>query len=146
MIRRQVAVTRLQHVSTPYPRGRQATVRAFYGGVLGLEEKPVPDSLADQELVWFAIGERDLELHFLPDRVQPDPRALRHFCLEVDDVQGWRRRIEEGGVETIDDTPIPNRPRFFCRDPFGNLIEFTTIVGDYRATAAPAGADERGGA
>jgi len=29
-------------------------------------------------------------------------------------------------------TPIPNRPRFLCADPFGNLVELTTIVGHYR--------------
>jgi catechol 2,3-dioxygenase-like lactoylglutathione lyase family enzyme len=128
-----VAVRRLQHVSTPYPRGRQEDVRAFYGSVLGLVEKPVPDALSDQELVWFEAGPLELELHFLPDPAPPDRAARRHFCLEVADLEGWRRRLEEAGVETSDQTPIPNRPRFFCRDPFGNLIELTTITGDYRA-------------
>ncbi len=127
-----MTVRRLQHVSTPYPRGRRGDVRGFYGGVLGLEEKPVPHSLRDLELVWYAAGDGGLELHFLPDPVAPDPRAERHFCLEVEDVAEWRRRIEAAGVETSDQVAIPNRPRFFCRDPFGNLIEFTTIVGDYR--------------
>ena len=126
------AVRRLQHVSTPYPRGRQAEVRAFYGDVLGLVEKPVPDSLVDQELVWFEAGPPDLELHFLPDPVPPDFVAQRHFCLEVGDLDGWRRKLEGAGVETSEQTPIQNRPRFFCRDPFGNLIELTTILGDYR--------------
>lgn len=126
------AVRRLQHVSTPYPPGRQAEVRAFYGNVLGLVEKPVPDSLVDQELVWFEAGPPDLELHFLPDPVPPDFVAQRHFCLEVGDLDGWRRKLEGAGVETSEQTPIPNRPRFFCRDPFGNLIELTTIRGDYR--------------
>jgi catechol 2,3-dioxygenase-like lactoylglutathione lyase family enzyme len=126
------AVRRLQHVSTPYPRGQQEDVRAFYGDVLGLDEKPVPASLADQELVWFEAGPLELELNFLPDPVPVDGAAQRHFCLEVDYLEGWRRRLEEAGVETSDQTPIPNRPRFFCRDPFGNLIELTTIMGDYR--------------
>ncbi len=127
---------RLQHVSTPYPGGRQDDVRRFYGALLGLEEKEVPDSLADQELVWFVAGDGEMELHFLPDPVPPDPRAQRHFCLEVEDVAAWRRHVEAAGVETSDQTPIRNRPRFFCRDPFGNLIEFTTIVDDYRLPRA----------
>ena len=125
-------VERLQHVSTPYARGRQEDVRRFYGGVLGLVEKPVPDSLADLELVWFEAGEGEYELHFLPDPVQPDPAAQRHLCLEVDDLEGYRKRLADGGYELSEQTPIPNRPRFFCRDPFGNLIELTTILGDYR--------------
>ena len=106
-------------------------MRTFYGGVLGLTEKRVPDSLAGQELVWFEAGPGELELHFLPDPVAPDATAQRHFCLEVEDVEAWRHRLEAAGVETSDQAPIPNRPRFFCRDPFGNLLEFTTIQGDY---------------
>jgi catechol 2,3-dioxygenase-like lactoylglutathione lyase family enzyme len=124
-------VARLQHVSTPYPRGRADELRAFYGGVLGLEEKDVPESLADRGLVWFSAGESERELHFLPEE-DVDRRSLRHFCLEVDDVEASRRAITAAGCETMEATPIPNRPRFFCRDPFGNLIEFTTIRGDYR--------------
>jgi len=130
---------RLQHVSTPYTRGRQADVRAFYGDLLGLAEKRVPESLHALELVWFSAGADELELHFLPDPVPPSPEAERHLCLEVDDVEDWRRRLESAGVSTSDQIPIPNRPRFFCRDPFGNLIEFTTILGDYRESAPEGG-------
>jgi catechol 2,3-dioxygenase-like lactoylglutathione lyase family enzyme len=127
-----VSRKRLQHVSTPYPDGRSEELRAFYAGVLGLEEKSVPDSLRDRGLVWFAAGEGELELHFLPDPVRPGPHAQRHFCLEVEDVNECQRRLTEAGYEPYSSTPIPNRPRFFCRDPFDNLLEFTTILGDYR--------------
>ncbi len=122
-------VTRLQHVSTPYPPGRQSDVRAFYGGLLGLTEKRVPGSLSADELVWFEAGPGDLELHFFPEA--DEHRGARHFCLDVDDVAAWRRRLEDAGVETVDTTSIRNRPRFFCRDPFGNLVELTTIEGAY---------------
>jgi hypothetical protein len=43
-----------------------------------------------------------------------------------------RARLEQAGLEISDQEPIPNRPRFFSHYPFGNLIEFTTILGDYR--------------
>lgn len=123
---------RLQHVSLPYPSHRQDDIRAFYGELLGLKEKPIPATTAHLDLVWFEAGADELELHFLPDPVGPDPRAQRHFCLEVDDLDGLRSRLEQAGVETTEQEPIPNRPRFFSRDPFGNLVEFTTILGDYR--------------
>jgi catechol 2,3-dioxygenase-like lactoylglutathione lyase family enzyme len=123
---------RLQHVSTPYPEGADEQVRGFYGRLLGLEEKPVPDSLQGRGLVWFAAGDDELELHFLPDSLPPDSRAQRHFCLEVGDLDACRRRLVQAGFAPSEETAIPNRPRFFCRDPFGNLLELTTIVGDYR--------------
>jgi len=126
-----VAVVDLQHVSTPYASGREDELRAFYGELLGLREKAVPDSLADRAFVWYAAGEAERELHFLPEDGALDRREARHFCLQVDDLDDLRRRLHRAGHETRDGTPIENRPRFFCRDPFGNLIELTEILGRY---------------
>lgn len=122
---------RLQHVSCSVPADAQNVVRTFYGEVLGLEEKSPPKSLADQNLVWFAVGDNEMELHFLPNTIQPDPEAQYHFCLEVADLEQYRNRLVAAGHTIIEGTPIPNRPRFFCRDPFHNLIEFTTILGHH---------------
>ncbi len=114
------------------PPGTQDAVRSFYGGVLGLEEKQPPRSLAHLNLVWFAAGEGELELHFLPDSTRPDGMDQRHICLVVEDLEDYRRKLTEVGVAILPAELIPNRPRFFCRDPFGNRLELTTIQGDYR--------------
>ncbi|MGQ0568377.1 MAG: VOC family protein [Armatimonadota bacterium] len=120
---------RLQHVSSPYPAGRLEQVRAFYGGVLGLIEITPPVTLNDRDLAWYSAGPDSLELHFFPGMV--DPNHVRHFCLEVTDLDTARCQLEENGFKPYDTTPIPNRPRFLCRDPFGNLIEFTRILGAF---------------
>ena len=120
---------KLQHVSTPFPAGRQADVRRFYGEVLGLSEVEVPRTLDAARLVWYSSGD-GMELHFFSGELAPG--SARHFCLDVEDLAGTRDRLMEAGFEPYDDTPIPNRPRFFCRDPFDNLVEFTSIQGDYR--------------
>ena len=120
---------KLQHVSTPFPAGRQGDIRRFYGEVLGLSEVEVPRSLDASRLVWYSSGD-GMELHFFSGELAPG--SARHFCLDVDDLAGTRGRLSEAGFEPYDDTPIPNRPRFFCRDPFDNLVEFTSIQGDYR--------------
>jgi catechol 2,3-dioxygenase-like lactoylglutathione lyase family enzyme len=64
-----------------------------------------------------------------PTEYCANDHGLRHLCFEVDDVTAeWERLKNLGG------TPM-NPPVFFddegngavyCRDPFGNLIEFTT--------------------
>ena len=118
----------LQHVSSPYPDGRSADVQRFYGEVLGLREVPPPSTLADMRLLWFSAGP-GLELHFFPGPT--DPSSRRHFCLDIEDLEETRERLVDSGAAPYDDTPIPNRPRFFCSDPIGNLIEFTRIEGDY---------------
>jgi hypothetical protein len=120
---------RLQHVSTPFPTGRQGDVRRFYGEVLKLDEVVVPRTLDAGRLVWYAVGD-GMELHFFSGDLAPG--SARHFCLDVEDLAAARQSLAEAGYAPYDDTPIPNRPRFFCRDPFDNLVEFTSIEGDYR--------------
>jgi catechol 2,3-dioxygenase-like lactoylglutathione lyase family enzyme len=116
---------RLQHVSVPIPPGGGGRAREFYGRLLGLEERDVPPHLDPAQLVWFRVG-GDLELHLFIEG-EP-PRDARHFCLEVGDaLEAIRSRLEQAGAETRDPTPIVGRPRFFCRDPFGNLVELTRI-------------------
>lgn len=127
-----MAGPRLQHASLVIPPGGQDTVRVFYGGVLGLQEKQPPRTLAHLNLVWFAAGEGEMELHFVPGPTLPNEADQRHICLVVEDLEDYRRRLTEAGVMIIQAEPIPNRPRFFCLDPFGNRLELTTIQGDYR--------------
>lgn len=121
----------LQHVSIPRPPGpdsRQAA-KTFFVDLLGLAEKPVPQSIQHLDLVWFQIGE--MELHcFAEESVGDDPSG-RHFCLQTEDLEGTRQKLIAAGFKPWNPEGIPGRPRFFCRDPFGNIIEFTTIVGDY---------------
>jgi catechol 2,3-dioxygenase-like lactoylglutathione lyase family enzyme len=114
----------LQHVSSPFPEGERESVRTFYATVLGLSEVPVPSTLSHMGVVWFSGGP-ELELHFFPG--QTDPDSERHFCLDVADLIETRKRLLDAGLEPYDAIPIPGRPRFFCRDPVGNLVEFTTI-------------------
>jgi catechol 2,3-dioxygenase-like lactoylglutathione lyase family enzyme len=114
---------RLQHVSIVVPRDGAERVRAFYGGLLGLEERDVPPKLDPDELIWFRVG-GDCELHVMLSDEQPPERP--HFCLVADgDLDALRRRLEGEGVQTRTPTEIIGRPRFMCRDPFGNLVELT---------------------
>lgn len=124
-----VTFQRVQHVSVPRPPGSHDEARRFYGDVLGLEEAPVPESIAHLDLIWYRLG--DCELHLFAGERAPEGFG-GHFCIQVDDVQALRARLEQHDVQIIDDVAIPNRPRFFVQDPFGNRIEVTTIQGPYR--------------
>jgi len=116
---------RLQHVSISIPHDGRERARAFYGGLLGLDERDVPPRLDPAQLVWFRVG-GDLELHVMQTGETPPEKA--HFCLAVEDDLGeLRARLEAAGVATRDATEIVGRPRFFCHDPFGNLVELTRI-------------------
>jgi catechol 2,3-dioxygenase-like lactoylglutathione lyase family enzyme len=54
-------------------------------------------------------------------------RSDRHVCYLVASLEGMEQRFRAAGVEILPDPrPIPGRPRFYVRDPGGNLLE---IVG-----------------
>ena len=127
-----MAKPRLQHVSVIISQGGQEAARSFYGDLIGLDEKEPPLSLAHLHLVWFVVGEGEMELHCSPNGPTSSGNEENHFCLVVDDLAVYRQRLTKAGLTITEADPIPYRPRFFCRDPFGNLLELTTIEGDYR--------------
>jgi catechol 2,3-dioxygenase-like lactoylglutathione lyase family enzyme len=115
---------RIQHVSIPIHPGGTEAARDFYGDLLQLTEIAVPRSVSSLDLLWYRLG--DTELHLFAEEIQAD-RSARHFCIEVADLEALRVRLEAAGVPMVGATPLPGRPRHFCRDPFGNLIELTAI-------------------
>lgn len=118
---------RIQHVSIPIPPEGMDAARTFYSEVLQLTETPVPREVAGLDLLWYQLG--DTELHLFAEAMRGD-RSARHFCIAVEDVEAVRVRLEAAGVPLVRTTPLPGRPRLFCRDPFGNLVEFTTVEAD----------------
>ena len=116
---------RLQHVSVAIAADGADAARAFYSDLLGLEERPVPPKLDPREHVWFSAA-GDLELHLMQTGDEPPPHA--HFCLAVDaGLDELRARPETAGIATRTPTEIVGRPRFMCRDPFGNVVELTEL-------------------
>jgi catechol 2,3-dioxygenase-like lactoylglutathione lyase family enzyme len=132
-----IKARQIQHVSIPRPPGAEsaARARAFYGELLGLEEAPVPQSIQHLDLVWFRLG--NTELHLLAEEPVSDLSG-RHYCFLVDDLKKTWDKLVEAGYAPWDAIAIPGRPRFFCRDPFNNTIEFMTIEGDYLELEAQA--------
>ena len=117
---------RVQHVSLPMQPEQEATARQFYGAVLGLIEVAPPASRDGLQEIWFQLAGKT-ELHLFAEAPTGQDHSARHFCLAVDDVEALRARLEAAGVTVVGGPSIPGRPRYFCRDPFGNLLEITTI-------------------
>lgn len=125
---------RIQHVSIPRPPGSDAVARRFYGELLGLEEFTPPRSLVALDLIWYRLG--DTELHLFAEEPAGQDHSGRHLCIEVEDVEALRERLEAAEISVVGTIPIPGRPRYFVRDPFGNLVEICTIEGDFAVIEA----------
>lgn len=111
----------IDHVQLLIPAGAEDQARAFYAGILGLEEVPKPAPLAAAGGCWF-VGP-GFSLHFSGDPAFV-PARRAHVALLVDGLAEVRARLDAAGVRTVDDDdrPIGVR-RFYAFDPFGNRLE-----------------------
>jgi catechol 2,3-dioxygenase-like lactoylglutathione lyase family enzyme len=111
----------IDHVQVAIPKGGEALARDFYGGLLGLAEKPKPANLAARGGAWFESG--SVKLHCGVE--EPFSAARKaHIAFRVDDVDGLARRAREAGFEVADDELLPGHERVYVFDPFGNRLEF----------------------
>ena len=113
-------VAGLHHVQLAMPSGGEDEARAFYGGVLGLEEIPKPPALAARGGCWFRLGPAELHLG-VEEGFRPARKA--HPALLVTDLDGLRSEIAAAGAEVTDDEGLPGFERFYATDPFGNRLE-----------------------
>ena len=117
-----VTISRLHHVQITIPPGPEAAARAFYCGLLGLPEIDKPESLAGRGGFWVALG--DQQVHIGVEEGVDRERTKAHVAYQVDDLQAWRARLTERGIQLAESIPIPGFDRFEFRDPFGNRVEF----------------------
>lgn len=102
------------------PAGREAAARAFYGTALGLREIRKPAPLAARGGVWYAVGDQELHLGVAEDF---SPAKKAHPAFRAPDVAAVAERLREAGFAVRWDSALPDRPRFFTDDPFGNRVE-----------------------
>ena len=110
----------LDHVQLAMPRGGEEAARAFYAGVLGLEERPKPPHLAVRGGCWFAGAEVELHLG-VEEPFRPATKA--HPALLVADLGAACEVLAQHGVAFEDGQPLEGYVRGDVRDPFGNRIE-----------------------
>jgi catechol 2,3-dioxygenase-like lactoylglutathione lyase family enzyme len=111
----------IDHVQLAIPTGSEDTVRAFYLGILGMEEIAKPPVLAARGGFWAASG--SLQLHFgVEDAFVPAAKA--HPGIRVGDIDALAAHFAASGVEVAWDDLLPGFRRFYVLDPVGNRLEF----------------------
>lgn len=114
-------IRRIHHAQLTVPRGAEAEARAFYCGVLGLEEIPKPASLEGRGGFWLEVGGQ--QVHVGTEGSVDRAATKAHLAYEVEDLPAWRERLQAAGAEILESVPIPGNERCELRDPFGNRIE-----------------------
>lgn len=120
-----IGTIELNHVNVVVPKPLEAMAKHFYGSVLGLKEIPKPVELRGNGGAWYELGA--VQLHLSAKLETGSAMVGRgHVCYAVADVAFAEQSLRDAGVEIIpDDQPIAGQPRFYVRDPGGNLIELT---------------------
>jgi catechol 2,3-dioxygenase-like lactoylglutathione lyase family enzyme len=112
----------IHHVQLACPRNSEDASRAFYGGVLGLAEKPKPAALSARGGCWFTGG--GIELHLgVEDDFRPARKA--HPGLLWPDLDGLAERLTAAGHPVVwGNDELPGLRRFHTEDAHGNRLEF----------------------
>ncbi len=116
-----------------------ARARAFYGGVLGLQEIDRPDFGGIQG-VWYGVGNAEVHLIVKPDRfdVGSPPKELtpiaNHVAFGIEDYTRVRDALKARSLELLETSP--ERGQMWIPDPDGNVIEL--IARPVPSASAPA--------
>ena len=107
------------------PAGEEDRGRAFYAGVLGLNEVEKPPHLKARGGAWFESG--TIRVHL---GVEADFRPARkaHPAFVVEDLKASLRDCEAAGASVVHDQPLEGFERAYINDPFGNRIELMEPV------------------
>jgi len=115
-----VTILGIDHVQVAAPAGCEDEARAFYGGLLALEEIPKPPTLAARGGCWFRAGAQELHVG-VEEPFAPARKA--HPGLVADDLDALAARLRAAGYVVVPDEAIPGARRFHVADPFGNRLE-----------------------
>ena len=110
----------IDHVLLAMPAGAEDKARAFYTGVLQLDELTKPPGLALRGGAWFSNGKVTIHLG-----VEKNFLAAKkaHPALLVEELGELVRVLRAGGYIVTEDEPLSGYTRVYTEDPFGNRIE-----------------------
>jgi catechol 2,3-dioxygenase-like lactoylglutathione lyase family enzyme len=112
----------VHHAQITIPTGSENEARRFYCELLGLTEAEKPVALIGRGGLWLQVN--DFQVHIGVEDGIDRGRSKSHLAYLVDDLEGWRQRLLESGLQILNGIPIPEYSRFEFRDPFGNRVEF----------------------
>lgn len=113
----------IDHVQLAAPAGCEEDARAFFAGLLGLEEIEKPKPLQARGGVWFRVGAQQLHVGVEPDFV---PARKAHPAFTVARYDDLQNRLRAAGEEISEDDSIPDVRRCYVADPWGNRIELVS--------------------
>ena len=114
-----VRIIKIDHVQLAMPRGGEEDARAFYDGLLNIQEVTKPPHLAIRGGCWFEDG--DVKIHLgVEENFRPALKA--HPALLVEDLGSLIAELTAAGVGVAAEE-LEEYFHVYVHDPFGNRLE-----------------------
>jgi catechol 2,3-dioxygenase-like lactoylglutathione lyase family enzyme len=110
----------IDHVQLAMPPGAEDAARAFYSGLLGMNEIPKPSELARRGGCWFQSGSVQVHLGVEEDFRPAKKAHPALICRSYDELIS---KLRHAGTSVHEANDIPGVRRCHVFDPFGNRIE-----------------------
>ncbi len=115
------------HVNLTIEEGPEAfeAARRFYVDILGLELLPRP-AITDNGRpgLWLQCGPQQIHISAEPNATRLNGQSARHAAFVVSNLAALHNRLQENGTSLQVANQFEGQKRFFCRDEWGNRIEF----------------------
>ena len=126
-------ITSINHIQVTVPPHLEDRCKAFYGGLLGLQEIEKPEPLKSRGGAWYEVGPETnpVQLHLSLEEGADGSPSKRHVCYLVPDLTAAKAHLKAHSIEIMDEATEPNGlKRFFIRDPAGNKVEIGMLDAD----------------
>ncbi|MBA2174216.1 VOC family protein [Halobacillus locisalis] len=110
----------IDHIQLAAPKGSEEEARAFFTGVLGLEEIEKPALLRKRGGVWFRFGHYQIHIG-IEEPFTPAKKA--HPAFRIKDLEALKGHLRDKEYAFIEDDNLPGANRIYVYDPFGNRME-----------------------
>ena len=112
----------IDHIQIAAPPGCEAEARAFFAGLLGLPEIEKSAALKRRGGAWFSVGDQQLHVG-VQEPFAPATKAHPALRVRPGRLHSLAERLAARGAKVVWDESLPDVPRFFTEDPWGNRIE-----------------------
>lgn len=116
----------VDHAQITIPKGSEDAAKAFYCEFLGLKEIEKPENRKKNGGFWLELS--GFQVHVGAEDGFDRTKTKAHVAYRVSDLELWRKRFQEKGIEIFDSLPFPNARSFEFRDPFGNRAELIQVL------------------
>jgi len=114
----------LDHVQVAAPPGCEERARAFYAGLLGLEEIAKAAGVAASGGAWFRCGGQELHVGVQHQGFAPALKGHPGLLVDGDgELERLATTLAQAGHPVEWDERIAGVRRFYTADPWGNRIE-----------------------